>query len=53
MTIHVLETQQTIKTVKPKPYESNLCEKKSNPCEKKLNLANATDQTQQLIKPSN
>ena len=24
--------------------------KKSNPCEKKLNLANATDQTQQLIK---
>ena len=44
MTIHVLETQQTHqpKTMKPKPYESNPCEKK-----KKKN------QTQQLIKRSN
>ena len=43
---------QVIKTVKPKPYESNPCErkKKSNPCEKKSNPSNpAIDQT---IKPS-
>ena len=64
MTIHVLETQQTHqpKTMKPKPYESNPCEKKksnpSNPATdqtikpNKQNRSNGSTQQTESIKPS-
>ena len=64
MTIHVLETQQTHqpKTMKPKLYESNPCEKKksnpSNPATdqtikpNKQNRSNGSTQQTESIKPS-
>ena len=49
--IHLLETQQTHQNRRSKQWNQN--HMNQTHVKKKLNLANATDQTQQLIKPSN